>query len=514
MRRKISLVLAIIIVCTMFSACSDNKVANDVYDPTIKVGDTGGLEMPLVSKPTSIQWQVVSSDPDISDRWFFKKLEGITGVDIELIITQTATTNQKLQTLIAGGNIPDIIGATLNEAQSNDLCMQGAFAAVEDYIDVMPNFKKIFVDNKENNWIFDAYAAADGKLYSVNSYDVARDINHTFMYRKDIFDKHGIKMWTNPDEFYAAMKKLKEIYPDSMPYTSKMTDQIFSRWAPGWGIKAHEPYFDEADNTWKYSDTDPKYKVMLDFMKKLYDEGLMDPEFLTNTQSAWTQKMAQKDKAFVTFDWIDRMTMFKEQTKETLPEYDLRFANPVGPEQTYAESSKVGVAKHVKKQSEDREKVCFQLLDFMYSPFGTELMTMGIEGETYELDENGMAKYIEFDGELPSMTELVSKYGMFTQGMYSRFDRRSTYFNFPEQLKEAQDYVQDKTHVSPVDPEPVFTSDETEEKNKYLLNLQKAGKEFAVKYILGNESWDAWVKKAESLGSKKLIDIYNKAQNR
>lgn len=186
MRRKISLVLAIIIVCTLFSACSDNKVANDVYDPTIKVGDTGGLKMPLVNEPTSIQWQVVSSDPDISDRWFFKKLEGITGVDIELIITQTATTNQKLQTLIAGGNIPDIIGATLNETQSNDLCMQGAFAAVEDYIDVMPNYKKIFVDNKENNWIFDAYAAADGKLYSVNSYDVARDINHTFMYRKDI----------------------------------------------------------------------------------------------------------------------------------------------------------------------------------------------------------------------------------------------------------------------------------------------------------------------------------------
>lgn len=56
MRRKISLVLAIIIVCTLFAACSDNKVANDVYDPTIKVGDTGGLKMPLVNEH-SYRWK-------------------------------------------------------------------------------------------------------------------------------------------------------------------------------------------------------------------------------------------------------------------------------------------------------------------------------------------------------------------------------------------------------------------------------------------------------------------------
>jgi len=514
MKKIISFVLAIIMTTAVFSGCTEEKIANDVYDPTIKIGDTGGLKMPLTKTPMTIQWQVSSSDPDINDRWFMEKLRKITGVDVQLFITQPSNTNQKLQPLIASGNLPDIIGATLKEDQAEDLALQGAFAAVDDYIDDMPNFKKIYVENEENNWIFESYVASDGKLYGVNSYDVARDINHTFMYRKDVFDKHNIKMWTNPDEFYTALKQLKELYPESTPYVSKMTDQIFGKWAPGWGLVAHEPYFDEKDGKWRYSDTDPKYKEMLDFMKKLYNEGLIDPEFLTATQSAWTQKMTQPDKAFVTFDWIDRMTMFKEQTATTVPEYELSFANPIGPDQTYAETSKVGVAKHVKKQDEDREKACFQLLDFMYSPFGTELMTMGIEGETYELDENGMAKYLEFDGALPSMTDLVEKYGMFTQGMYSRFDRRSTYFNFTEALQEAQDYVQDPAHISPADPILVFTAEETKEKSQYLGELLKAGKEFAVKYILGNESWDEWVKKAEKLGSEKLIEIYNNAQSR
>ena len=88
------------------------------------------------------------------------------------------------------------------EEQGIDLAMQGAFASVEDYMDKLPNFKKTFVDNKDNNWIFKSYAAPDGKLYGYYGWDYSRDINtNATMYRKDIFDKHGLKMWNNPEEF-------------------------------------------------------------------------------------------------------------------------------------------------------------------------------------------------------------------------------------------------------------------------------------------------------------------------
>ncbi|MBE7014048.1 MAG: extracellular solute-binding protein [Ruminococcaceae bacterium] len=513
MKKTLCLLMALIMAVGLLAGCTNGTTANEVYDPDIKVGDTGGLKLPLTKEPMTLTWQVVSSETDIGDSWFMQKLRGVTGVDVQLNIMQASTVNEKLQALIAGGNIPDIIGSIPTDEQAIDLAMQGAFAPVEDYVDKLPNFKKTFVDNKDNNWIFDAFAAPDGKLYGYYGYDYNRDVNHTFMYRKDIFDKHGIKMWNSPEEFYQVLKKLKELYPSSTPYVSKVTDQIFSKWAPGWGIKAHETYFDEDEKVWKYTDTDPKYKEMLDFMKKLYNEGLIDPEFLTATQSAWTQKMTQADKAFVTFDWIDRMTMFKEQTLETVPSYDLRFANPVGPNQTYAEANQVCWARYVKKQDPKREEVAFKLLDFCLSPAGKELMTLGLEGETYTIGEDGMAKYIGFE-ETPSMTELIEKYGMFTEGMYLSFDRRSCYFNFKPQLKEAQEYMKDEKHVDPLDPELAFTEDETEKKNEYLATLQKSGKEFAVKYILGNASWDEWVNKAKSQGSEDLTKIYNDAYKR
>ena len=34
------------------------------------------------------------------------------------------------------------------------------------------------------------------------------------------------------------------------------------------------------------------------FYEKTLQEGLMDPEFLTDTQASWTAKMTQNDKAF------------------------------------------------------------------------------------------------------------------------------------------------------------------------------------------------------------------------
>src|SRR5690606_35748837 len=164
-------------------------------------------------------------------------------------------------------------------------------------------------------------------------YGLNRDVNHGFLYRKDIFDKHNIKEWTNTDEFYDALKKLKAAYPDSYPYASKTKENIFKDWAYGWGIGGSEfpSYYDEKSKTWKEVYTSNEYKSMLDFMKKLYEEGLIDPEFITDTDASWTAKMTTNNKSFVTFDWIGRLDSFANQVKAAIPDYNLRYANPVGP---------------------------------------------------------------------------------------------------------------------------------------------------------------------------------------
>ena len=516
MKKTLCLLMAITMILALFTGCGENVSENSPYNPDIKVGDTGGLKMPISKTGEEITWSVTSAEGNFNDSYVVKKIREITGVNLKLEVYPASTAMEKINVLIAGGQIPDIIGQGLDQSLADDLCTQGAFAAVEDYLDKLPNFKKTFVDNKDNNWIFKSYAAPDEKLYGFYGYDYNRDINTgATMYRKDIFDKHGLKMWNSPEEFYQTLKKLKELYPSSTPYTVKQTDRVFATWSTSWGMAAHTPYYDELGKVWKFTDVDPKYKEMLDFMKKLYNEGLIDPEFITNTQPAWTSKMTQADKAFVTTDWIGRMEMFKEQTKDTVPSYDLRFANPIGPNQSMKEPEQVCWARYV--ANNNKAETAFKLLDFCLSPFGKELITMGIEGETYTIGEDGMADYIEFPDTVPAITELEAKYGMFIEGMYLSFDRRSSYFEFSQREQEAQDFAKDKSKLEPIDPILVYTDEEKEIKNKILADFDKAGKEFATKYVLnngGDKEWNDWLKKAESLGYKELVKVYNDAQKR
>ncbi len=515
MKKAICLFMALILSIGMLSSCGKKEITSALYNPDAKVGDTGGLELPLADGTQEIHWSVSSTVDTINTSYVANKLREYTGVNVQLDVYPTGSAGEKIKVLAASKKLPDIVGQGLDTTFAEDLCNQGAFVAVEDYIDILPNFKRTFVDNEENNWIFKSYSAADGKLYGFYGWDWNRDINHGMLYRKDIFDKHGIEMWNSPETFYEAMKKLKELYPDSYPFVSKNGTSIFNKLGSSWGILAQNPYYDEKSKIWKYSDTTEEYKELLDFLKKLYNEGLIDPEFITATQAAWTTKMTQADKAFVTFDWIGRLEQFKTQTAETVPSYDLRFGSPIGPDQTYPSASQLCWPRYV--SDNDNAETSFKLLDFCLSPAGKELITMGEEGDTYTIDGEGKVSYIGFEGKNPEMTDLEEKYGMYVSGMYLSFDRRSSYFQFSEREQEAQDFASKEGNTSPLDPILVFTNEEKEKNNDILPELQKSGLEFSTQYILGNggdKEWNEWLAKAEKLGYKEIEKIYNDAQKR
>lgn len=516
MKKNLSLALAGLLAVSAFCGCNDGSNVAFNKELAEKLGDTGGLELPISGKNETIEWSVTTDHSNANESFVVQKLREATGIDVQLRVVPAATMQEKINVWCASKDLPDILGNGLDISVANDLAMQGAFAAVEDYIDELPNFKATFVDNKENSWIFKSYEAVDGKLYGFYGWDWNKDVNTgATMYRKDIFDKHGLAMWNNPDEFYTVCKKLKELYPGSVPYTSKSKDGIFKSLSYSWGLVGQEPYYDETSGMWKYSDTDPIYKNMLDFIKKMYDEKLIDPEFLTITQAAWTSKMTQADKAFVTTDWLGRLEMFKEQAAG-IPDYDLRFSHPIGPKQTLKTNSQLCWARYVKKS--DKAETAFKLLDFALSPAGKGLISMGVEGENFVFDENGLASYPDFGDEQVTTSKLLERYGVNIEGMYLSFDRRSLSFQCTEKEQEAQDYAKDPNHMEPLDPVPAFTAEEQNVLNEIRPKLEKAALEFSTKYILsaetGENAWNAWLKKAQDLGADELIKIYNDAQKR
>jgi putative aldouronate transport system substrate-binding protein len=316
------------------------------------------------------------------------------------------------------------------------------------------------------------------------------------------------------------LKKLKELYPSSTPFTVKSKTGLFTRLAESWGIGAtnFSAYYDEEAKQWKHMVNDPKFKEILDYVKKLYDEKLLDQEFLTITEAAWTAKMTQPDKAFVTNDWIGRMSQMKEATKSTYPEFDLRYAPPIGPTQKVISLPLVDHGPGIKKGK--NSVLAMKLCDYLISPSGAQLLTLGIEGVTYTIGEDGFADYIGFDdGQTITINELENKYGMFISSMYHRFDHRSIYYQFTEQEQEAQDMMLNKEDgFEPADPKLTFNAEEKSVIDSNQSKIQAAAEEFASKYILSNETgdaaWNTWLQRMDDLGVNDVVKAYNSAQSR
>lgn len=481
-------------------------------------GDTGGLELPIVKEPVTITWMLPSDTPDLNEKDVMKEIYKRTGVKLDIQSTPAASFKDKMLIVIASGKLPDITNG-IPTGDFNILGEQGALARINDYIDILPNFKKLYVDTKENNWALKSYANINGDMFTWPVYNMNRDVNHGFLYRKDIFDKNGIKMWSNTDEFYQAIKKLKEIYPNSCPVLSKAKEKTFNKWMATWGMNSENglTHYDEETNSWEFIFTTPEYKDMLDFMKKLYNEGLLDPEFLTCTTAAYNEKITADDQGFVAFDWIGVLDSFYNQVKDKNPDFDLRFAVPIGPTGKIAPLRKITDFGVVVAKNE-RTETSLKLLDYLTSPSGSELITLGIEGVHFQLVDNkpvypGLAH-------LPTIgiKDLEINYGCWLEPMYVRADRRSVYYNFTEKEQEAQDLILNENRLLPYPPLLVFTEEEFEVRSEYETSLLKASEEFSAKYVMdksyGEAEWNEWLKNAERLNVNEYVNVYNTAQKR
>ncbi len=277
-------------------------------------------------------------------------------------------------------------------------------------------------------------------------------------------------------------------------------------------------YYDEAAKTWKLATIQPEFKAMIDFMKKLYNEGLLDPEFITDTQASWTAKLTEKEKSFVTYDWIGRLDMFYEQVKDTIPEYDLRYANPVGPTGNIRSLSKIMDFGNAIANGKNA-LAALKMMDYLTSPSGSELITMGIKDKHFLLGPDGKVQYPSItDVAKVEITTLEDRFGAWIQGMYLKVDPRSAYFNYTEKEQDAQDKINAGKKYEALDPVLKYTNEETSTVAELTQVIEKAGNEFAIQYILdkkyGEAQWNEWLAKAEKLGAKKLEETHNAAQKR
>ena len=71
----------------------------------------------------------------------------------------------------------------------------------------------------------------------------------------------------------------------------------------------------------------PNSKEMLEFYNKLYQEGLLLPNFLTIDTKDWQDVMVNSD-SFITIDYLSRIDFFNKAMRESNPEFTMAHMVP------------------------------------------------------------------------------------------------------------------------------------------------------------------------------------------
>ena len=525
MKKVLALILAVLAVASIFAGCTGNggpvgpgnlNLSGDLYP----VDENGNFIYGDAFKGQKVTMWVGSNFDLNEDMFFFKKIEEVIGCDLEITFYpygEVFTT--KVSNALATNSLPDIIPLSGVELSSiTAYGDQGAFVNLMDpaVLERMPNFKRVIVDNPEAFELFNMYTSTTtGGNYITPTWELNRAVNYGWMYRKDIFEKHNIPMWTDTESFLSALRALKAAYPNSYPMTGFGMNSVWERMMSSFGEHNHTVMAYDWDASKWYcpalSATEDFYSMIKTF-QTAYNEDLIDPDILTNTDVD-IDSAVTNNNSFVFNSWIGRMSVQNAAGKEKNPDFQVSYANHIGNGMGLGLSKFTGGQTCINAQAQNVE-ACIAIVDWLYSEEGAFAMSIGEEGKTFKMVD-GERVYIDASGnELKAVTieALEEHHGMWNVGYYKVLDKSSCYYDFTPEEAEAQE-IGVAGGVVPARPAVVVDPDLAQDYWDMGDALNTEINSFIGKFVTQNysrEQFDNWVANLHAKYDRLFDDILNK----
>lgn len=455
------------------------------------------------------------------------ELEKRTNVDIQwqnLPVGQEAT---KLDLIFASGLLPDIL-LFPDRAKTDKLGVNGALIPLENLVTKnAPNIAKTFSKMKSEIQFFkERVYSADGHIYNIPTFTPAgANAGMTWAIREDWCKNVGLSIPTTTDELYTVLKAFKEKDPnkngkaDELPLVSRNDNYYLQFLVNSFGVQSGL-FWDPKASSIKYGPLDSRYKEAIAFISKLYAEGLIDPEYLSNTNDQLIAKVSS-DRAGMFLGGADS---FIGASHDALKKLNKNFnlvsmlpvAGPYGDRFKQTAGSRIQFRGSITSACK-KPDVAMKFLDYAFSDKGHELLTWGIEGQTYTkvgnryqiLDfvtrnSDGLSPQSVIDSfginpSLPHVYDAVANKTLSTPFVATIYDK---YASVPGILRE--------------DPQFVLTTEESDQGKKYIDMLKYVSPSIA-KFIAGKtpmSEWDSFVEQVKKLGGDDYVKLYDSAYKR
>lgn len=310
-RKQVALVLAGMMAVSSITGCGSGNASSD-KDSTTVAADTKKEE--TASAQTEASQEKVklticsadntfglSTDPAMQQA-VIDMLEEKANVELEAVIPPIGNYNEKLETMMAGGDVPDIFSISQAMTRLPNYVAREQVLCLDDMIAGSEKLSAI------DHSYYDALAI-DGKVYDVPYYYPR--VKCLFL-RKDIMEEYDIQLSETPttEEFITEMSKLKGtgIIPFSFP---KWIDN-FQYFLNSFG--AYAGIYKNADGVYVDGMQEAQMVDALNYLRELYTTGVMDQEFIT-TENNTMREYVYTAKAASDIDYVANYSNYVLQSE-------------------------------------------------------------------------------------------------------------------------------------------------------------------------------------------------------
>ncbi len=402
-KKVVAMGLVVSMCAAMFGCGSTESTVSDVASSETT---TASEEVVSIDWYVDLSWWSWGGDTWGTDLVSKTILEE-TGVEINFIVP-ASDGGEQLSTMVATDSLPDVITfdgwwSTEGRTLSNSLAMEGYIWSYNELIDTYaPSMWDVIRSD-----MFAWHAEADGDTYLLENYSYSeQDLeagellmpNGAIVVRQDMWEAIGSPDMSTPEAFLAACEMVQD---EIGTYNGQTIIPIQMYEGVGNSIIWLSQYFatpyEDEDGNWLYDFTEDNYKDSLAFLNDAYNRGLISDANFSDTRDLVNEKVASGRVFAMIVAPQDFITSY-----QTLYDMDndavympVVLHNYEGEEPVLQDIRGVGwLTTAITKNAENPEAI-IKLFEYLLSDEGQLLVTYGVEGITFEYNDEGKIEYTE-----------------------------------------------------------------------------------------------------------------------
>lgn len=360
------------------------------------------VPMAMADETPVLTWLFVGDNNVPETCKVMEEFEARMGVDIQYTYINSRDLDTKLNTMIAGDQLPDIFLAKNQIAI--DLAEGGKLLDMAPYL---PEYGKDILAGYPEGYLNTLPINKDGKIFGLNSQ--AGQYIANFHIRKDWLANVGMEVPTTLDELYEVLKAFTFNDPDQNGVkdtwgwaahlnTAKEWEHVFA----AYGIPFAQNITLEDGTVTRYT-KHPNYLEAVKFLNKLYQDGIMNPDFasidwITSAEMLWNGEVGIFGFQSVgpANNWFPGRYTFPLPEKVEDLFVTTNFAHvetgePTGGVKPYANPLSYRIVINANCKNPELAVKCVNYMG--YTEEGQELFYLGTEGDMFNWIDKANGKY-------------------------------------------------------------------------------------------------------------------------